>query len=198
VKVAAVGRGPGDSALWSRAAQGDHDAFGQLFDRHSGAVYSYLFRLTANWSEARRGVLELFYNCDPGTACRVAFDVAVPRAVNVIVHSAVGQIRLAGLTGTVTAYTGTGQIQATGLSVRSAELGTGTGLISAGFTVPPRRIVASTGVGSVTIRVPATGRYQVAASAQLGPVTVTVPRLPRAGHVIQARTGTGTITITDS
>jgi len=36
VKVAAVGRGPGDSALWSRAAQGDHDAFGQLFDRHSG------------------------------------------------------------------------------------------------------------------------------------------------------------------
>jgi RNA polymerase sigma factor (sigma-70 family) len=47
-----VDRGPGDAALWSRAAHGDHDAFGQLFDRHAGAVYSYLFRLTANWSEA--------------------------------------------------------------------------------------------------------------------------------------------------
>ena len=50
--MAAVDRGPGDAALWSRAAHGDHDAFGQLFDRHAGPVYSYLFRLTANWSEA--------------------------------------------------------------------------------------------------------------------------------------------------
>jgi RNA polymerase sigma factor (sigma-70 family) len=52
VKAIAVECGPGDSALWSRAARGDHDAFGQLFDRHCGAVYSYLFRLTADWSEA--------------------------------------------------------------------------------------------------------------------------------------------------
>jgi RNA polymerase sigma factor (sigma-70 family) len=50
--MAAVDRGPGDAALWAQAARGDHDAFGQLFDRHAGAVYSYLFRLTANWSEA--------------------------------------------------------------------------------------------------------------------------------------------------
>jgi RNA polymerase sigma-70 factor (ECF subfamily) len=46
--MAAVDHGPGDAALWSLAAHGDHDAFGQLFDRHAGAVYSYLFRLTAN------------------------------------------------------------------------------------------------------------------------------------------------------
>ena len=52
VEVAAVECGPGDAALWSRAAHGDHDAFGQLFDRHSRAVYNYLFRLTADWSEA--------------------------------------------------------------------------------------------------------------------------------------------------
>ena len=46
VEVAAVECGPGDAALWSRAAHGDHDAFGQLFDCHSRAVYNYLFRLT--------------------------------------------------------------------------------------------------------------------------------------------------------
>ena len=50
--MAALDRVPGDAALWSRAAHGDHDAFGQLFDRHAAAVYSYLFRRTANWSEA--------------------------------------------------------------------------------------------------------------------------------------------------
>ncbi len=43
---------PGDQALWQRAAQGDRDAFGQIFDRHASAVYNHLFRLTANWSVA--------------------------------------------------------------------------------------------------------------------------------------------------
>ncbi len=43
---------PGDVALWRRAAAGQHDSFGLLFDRHSGAVYNYLFRRTADWSVA--------------------------------------------------------------------------------------------------------------------------------------------------
>jgi len=43
---------PADTALWQQAAAGDPDAFGRLFDRHSGAVYSYLFRRTADWSAA--------------------------------------------------------------------------------------------------------------------------------------------------
>ena len=42
----------GDAVLWQRAAAGDHDAFGRLFDRHSAAVYNYLFRRTADWSAA--------------------------------------------------------------------------------------------------------------------------------------------------
>lgn len=46
------GSAPADAALWRRAAAGDHDAFGVLFDRHSSAVYSYLFRRTADWSAA--------------------------------------------------------------------------------------------------------------------------------------------------
>jgi RNA polymerase sigma factor (sigma-70 family) len=46
------GREAGDALLWQRAAAGDHDAFGRLFDRHSAAVYNYLFRRTADWSAA--------------------------------------------------------------------------------------------------------------------------------------------------
>ena len=146
----------------------------------------------------RRGVLELFYRCAEGSTCRVSFDVVVPRAVSVIVNSAVGQIRLTGLAGTVMAYTGTGAIQAGALSVRQAQLTTGTGAITAGFTVPPRRIAALATVGSVSIRVPASARYQVAASAQTGSVTVAVPRTASSGHIIKASTGTGTITIANS
>jgi RNA polymerase sigma factor (sigma-70 family) len=41
-----------DAALWQAAAAGEHAAFGQLFDRHAGAVYNYLYRRTADWSAA--------------------------------------------------------------------------------------------------------------------------------------------------
>ena len=40
-----------------------------------------------------------------------------------------------------------------------------TGLINAGFTAPPRRILAAAHVGAVTIRVPAPGPYRVTAAA---------------------------------
>jgi RNA polymerase sigma-70 factor (ECF subfamily) len=41
-----------DGSLWELAGAGDGDAFGQLFDRHSRAVYNHCFRLTASWSTA--------------------------------------------------------------------------------------------------------------------------------------------------
>ena len=62
---------------------GDHDAFGQLFDRHAGAVYSYLFRLTANSS----GIGPVAIRVPSGTVYRVTASaqegsvrVSVPRA----------------------------------------------------------------------------------------------------------------------
>ncbi len=42
----------GDAALWQAAADGQHDAFGLLFDRHATPVYNYLLRHTGNWSDA--------------------------------------------------------------------------------------------------------------------------------------------------
>jgi RNA polymerase sigma factor (sigma-70 family) len=44
--------GSSDAALWQAAAAGEHDAFGQLFDRHADSVYNYLLRHTADWSLA--------------------------------------------------------------------------------------------------------------------------------------------------
>jgi RNA polymerase sigma-70 factor, ECF subfamily len=41
-----------DTTLWELAGDGDGEAFGQLFDRHSRAVYNHCFRLTASWSLA--------------------------------------------------------------------------------------------------------------------------------------------------
>jgi RNA polymerase sigma-70 factor (ECF subfamily) len=43
---------PTDTALWNRARDGDDEAFGMLFDRHSRTVYNFCFRRTADWSAA--------------------------------------------------------------------------------------------------------------------------------------------------
>jgi RNA polymerase sigma-70 factor (ECF subfamily) len=41
-----------DRVLWERAAGGDSEAFGRLYDRHAKAIYNFLYRRTASWSDA--------------------------------------------------------------------------------------------------------------------------------------------------
>lgn len=41
-----------DPELWRRAVDGESEAFGALFDRHAKAIYNFVFRRTASWSDA--------------------------------------------------------------------------------------------------------------------------------------------------
>jgi RNA polymerase sigma factor (sigma-70 family) len=41
-----------DESLWEASARGDEQAFSQLYERHAGTIYNYLFRRLADWSEA--------------------------------------------------------------------------------------------------------------------------------------------------
>ena len=43
---------PSDDVLWGQAAAGDAAAFGRLYERHSRAIYNYVFRRIGDWSEA--------------------------------------------------------------------------------------------------------------------------------------------------
>jgi RNA polymerase sigma factor (sigma-70 family) len=43
---------PGDDELWRRAAAGQPEAFGLLYERHARAIYNYLFRRCGDWSAA--------------------------------------------------------------------------------------------------------------------------------------------------
>lgn len=146
-----------------------------------------------------RGLLNLGYRCPPSARdCGVFFDLAVPRALAVTVRWGVGDIRLGDLAGPVQVHTGIGQIQASAVSGPLIRLDTGTGTISIGCTSPPRLLVANSGVGAVTVRVPVAVPYRVAAKTQVGSVRVTVPRATASGHQILASTGTGTVTVTAS
>lgn len=44
--------GLSDRALWRRAAAGETEAFGELYDRHANAIYNYCFRRCADWALA--------------------------------------------------------------------------------------------------------------------------------------------------
>jgi RNA polymerase sigma factor (sigma-70 family) len=41
-----------DRVLWERSSAGDEQAFGQLYDRHVRAVFTFLHRRTGSWTEA--------------------------------------------------------------------------------------------------------------------------------------------------
>jgi hypothetical protein len=46
-------RRPSDESLWRASAEGDGPAFTELYERHARAIYNYLFRRLADWSEPR-------------------------------------------------------------------------------------------------------------------------------------------------
>lgn len=79
--------GPSDEQLWSRAISGDPAAFGELFTRHAATVYSFCFRLTANWKTAEDLTtvvfLEAWRRRDQST---VAADTLIPWLLGIASH----------------------------------------------------------------------------------------------------------------
>ena len=41
-----------DRALWRRAAGGEAEAFGEIYERHANVIYNFCFRRTADWALA--------------------------------------------------------------------------------------------------------------------------------------------------
>lgn len=41
-----------DRELWRRAADGEPEAFGELYDRHANAIYNYCYRRCGDWALA--------------------------------------------------------------------------------------------------------------------------------------------------
>ena len=53
-------RGPDDSILVARSLQQDHEAFGQLIDRHASVIVSVAYRMVGNRAEAEDLAQEAF------------------------------------------------------------------------------------------------------------------------------------------
>ncbi|MGW2402045.1 DUF4097 family beta strand repeat-containing protein [Kitasatospora sp. NPDC001664] len=121
------------------------------------------------------GTLTLSYRC-PGHDCSVGYVVRVPTGTEVKVKAGTGDVRLAGLTGVVTAEAGTGD-------VRGA------------FAVAPRSVRAVAGTGDVRLELPKGEEYAVDAEAGTGSVRVDVPVRIASERKVTARAATGDVTV---
>jgi hypothetical protein len=159
------------------------------------------------------GTLTLASSCPALESCSVAYHITVPRTLDVQVADSVGTIRLHGLTGPVTARTGTGTIvldsvsgpveasthagQITGQDISSAHatLRLSAGRIDVTFAAAPAALSATATAGSVTLRVPGGVTYSVHTGITVGSTEVRVTRSAGSPHVITANATTGSIII---
>jgi hypothetical protein len=140
------------------------------------------------------GVLTLDYRCRSDD-CGVAYDIEVPRSLNVRVDADTASISLTSLAGQIHATSDVGSIHGEDLSATVADLRTGVGSIEATFRSAPSHLSANADTGGVTLLMPAVPGYDVTASAGVGSVSVTVRRDASSGHVIQATADVGSVTV---
>jgi hypothetical protein len=135
------------------------------------------------------GTLTLRHHCD-GMSCGVDYKVEIPAGLTAKLDTGSGTITLRGLTGGVSATSGSGDIEAGNLGARQFAGDTGSGDVEAKFTVIPDRVEIKTGSGDVAAYLPK-GSYDVTTETGSGEETVEVVRDPSSPRKITLKTGSG-------
>ena len=97
------------------------------------------------------GVLTLTKDCSSGGCGPVDITLTVPRDVSVLATTSQGDVEVSGVTGAVDLASSNGSIDAENLGSGNASFKTTNGSINASFRGAPKRIVANSTNGSVTV-----------------------------------------------
>jgi hypothetical protein len=133
-----------------------------------------------------------------GPECTVHYRITVPASTRLIVRSGTGDVRVAGITGTLEVETGTGDVTAAGIGANEVTIATGTGDIDAGLVARPTSLSAQSGTGDVTLALPCLDdcRYALTLDAGVGSTNqYGVTNDPTAPYHVTASAGTGDVTI---
>lgn len=133
--------------------------------------------------------LNLHYRCD-GSDCSVDYRVEIPPGLAATLNSGSGTLTLRDLSGEVTAVSGSGDIDASGLRARRFRAEAGSGDVEAGFKETPDHVEVETGSGEATAYLPG-GKYDVTLETGSGDKTVQVTDDPSSPRKITLRTGSG-------
>jgi DUF4097 and DUF4098 domain-containing protein YvlB len=105
-----------------------------------------------------------------------------------------GKLQVDGLTGALTADTGSGNLTASGVASATARVTTEGGSASMTFTTAPQSVLVTTGSGDAVLVLPG-GPYDVSAQSAGGPELVSVPVSPSASSIIAVSTGGGELQV---
>lgn len=136
--------------------------------------------------------LELSEHCSSWERCGVDWHVVVPAAMLAELDTGFGDIRIRGLTGTLVATSGAGDIELTTLASPEISVETGAGDIT-GHDLRCPRFTGETGTGDLDLRMTIRPR-SVWVSSGAGNLALTVP----AGHYdLDLETGVGDLELAD-
>ena len=148
----------------------------------SNGVFTVTGRCTGSW----------WFNGD----CSIDLDVTLPPGTALDVTTGYGDVRLDGITGTVAADSGNGDITMARMASPNVQATTGNGdikIISSAAT----SITARTGNGDLTLIVPDGATYKVQADTGNGDPVIDFVSDPASTHVLDAHTDNGDLTITN-
>ncbi|MEU4403821.1 DUF4097 family beta strand repeat-containing protein [Streptosporangium sp. NPDC023963] len=122
--------------------------------------------------------------------CTVDYKVEIPRGLTAKLDTGSGTITMRGLTGEVNAVSGSGDIEAGGLTSKRFTAETGSGDVEARFSAAPEGVRIETGSGDVVAYLPQ-GGYDVTAETGSGDKAVEVTKDPASPRKVTLKTGSG-------
>ena len=105
-----------------------------------------------------------------------------------------GKLQVIGLTGALTADTGSGDVNASGVASATARVTTEGGSAWMSFTTAPQSVLVTTGSGDAVLVLPG-GPYDVNAQSENGPELVSVPVSPAAARIVSVSTSGGELQV---
>ena len=181
-------------------------------------------RRTVSWSlrkpkiqerqEGDRLVVRVDCSFPFGRGCGGHFEITVPRATDLRLHSSAGRVEVRGTDGSVDASSSAGRVSATdiggqatlqssagtveGSRLRSAvvDAQSSAGSVRLAFATAPERVQASSSAGTVDVVVPRDATaYRVEASTSAGSSDVTVRTDPGSDRQIDAHSSAGSVRV---
>jgi len=132
---------------------------------------------------------------DDDARCEVRYRIRMPAALSVDVTAQAGAVKMDGVAGAVRVTTEAGSVEGRALAGDRVTVRTEAGATSLEFTEAPALISATTSMGAVELRVPATTAYAVDVRTSVGRNTVGVDEDPASAHRIEVRTDVGAVRI---
>lgn len=130
-----------------------------------------------------------------GETCSVDYTITLPPRVSITAITDSGSVTAAGVDGSLTLSTLSGDVSVTGARSAAVTASTDSGDIRLGFAAAPDSVRATTAAGDVTVEVPRGGSYAVHPTADSGDTSISVSNDPSAPRAIIATSDAGNVSV---